>query len=68
MTLKNKQELIRLLNLYCLELCADNDKNLKGNGLLYNGFYKVGVKSQYEHARIIVAKLSREIGNELKAY
>lgn len=29
--------------------------------------YSYGVKAQYEHARIIIKKLSVEIGKELKA-
>ncbi len=71
MTLKDKQELVRLLNVYCEELCQDNDYNVtemenrKERGY---GFPKFGIKSQYEHARIIAAKLSREIGNELSSY
>lgn len=63
MMLSEKQELVRLLNLYQEELLMVNDDNFK---------YKVtndppgyewirGVKAQYEHARIISSKLAKEI-------
>lgn len=32
------------------------------------GTYKIGVKAQYEHARVIIAKLSVEIGKSVKSY
>jgi len=42
----------------------ENDINIKKK--LANSYdFKVGVKAQYEHARIIATKLSCEIGREL---
>lgn len=34
----------------------------------WEGTYKTGVKAQYEHARVIAAKLSVEIGKSIKSY
>ena len=73
MQLAEKQELVRLLNLYQAELLMDNDANIKkakkySQGKKWEGAYKLGVKTQYEHARIISAKLSVEIGKEMKSY
>lgn len=34
----------------------------------WEGTYKTGVKAQYEHARVIAAKLSVEIGKSVKSY
>jgi hypothetical protein len=68
MILKDKQELVRLLGLYCNELCEKNKKNTAGGGDYYKGMTYIGVKAQYNHARIIMTKISREIENELKAY
>lgn len=66
MTMPEKQELVRLLNLYQTELLMDNDSNIqeaiKHSGEEWEGTYKTGVKAQYEHARVIAAKLSVEIG------
>lgn len=65
MQLAEKQELVRLLNLYKTELLMDNDRNIqeaiKHSGKEWEGTYKTGVKAQYEHARVIAAKLSVEI-------
>ena len=72
MYLAEKQELVRLLNLYQLELLMDNDNNIrevaKHSENKREGKYKTGVKAQYEHARIIAAKLSVEIGKSVKSY
>jgi hypothetical protein len=66
MQLAEKQELVRLLNLYQTELLMDNDSNIqeaiKHSGEEWEGTHKTGVKAQYEHARVIAAKLSVEIG------
>lgn len=56
-----KAELVRLLNLYQAELLTQDIK-CKDTAM------QLGVKSQYEHARVIVAKLSIELGKEIKAY
>lgn len=73
MQLAEKQELVRLLNLYQAELLMDNDANVReakkhSPDKKWEGTYKLGVKAQYEHARIISAKLSVEIGKEMKSY
>ena len=72
MLLAEKQELVRLLNLYQAELLMDNDNNIreavKHRENQWEGTYKTGVKAQYEHARIIAAKLSVEIGKSVKSY
>lgn len=65
MQLAEKQELVRLLNLYQADLLMDNDNNIreaaKHPEKKWEGTYKTGVKAQYEHARVIAAKLSVEI-------
>lgn len=72
MNLTEKQELVRLLNLYQADLLTENDLNIqeavKHKGHKWEGNYKIGVKAQYEHARIIATKLSVEIGKQIKSY
>lgn len=72
MQLAEKQELVRLLNLYQAELIQTNDANIrearKHPEKKWEGDYKLGVKAQYEHARIIATKLAVEIGKEMKSY
>ena len=72
MQLAEKQELVRLLSLYQTDLLMDNDTNIlesaKHHGKKWEGTYKIGVKAQYEHARVIIAKLSVEIGKSVKSY
>ena len=72
MTLQEKSELVRLLNLYQADLLMDNDYNIREaaqhSGKKGAGTYKTGVKAQYEHARVIAAKLSVEIGKSVKSY
>lgn len=72
MQLAEKQELVRLLNLYQADLLMDNDNNIreaaKHSEKKWEGAYKTGVKAQYEHARVISAKLSVEIGKSVKSY
>ena len=72
MQLAEKQELVRLLNLYQAELITANYANIreakKYPEKKWEGNYKLGVKSQYEHARIIATKLAVEIGKEMKSY
>ena len=60
MQLAEKQELVRLLNVYQAELLNQNWKNTE--------YFVHGVKAQYEHARIISTKLAAEIGREMKPY
>lgn len=64
MMLSEKQELVRLLNLYQVELLMANDINFtikRGNDSLIQYKWTNGVKAQYEHARIISSKLAKEI-------
>ena len=72
MQLAEKQELVRLLSLYQTDLLMDNDTNIreaaKHTDKKWEGTYKIGVKAQYEHARVIIAKLSVEIGKSVKSY
>lgn len=72
MQLAEKQELVRLLNLYQVDLLMDNDNNIreaaKHSEKKWEGTYKTGVKAQYKHARVIAAKLSVEIGKSVKSY
>lgn len=72
MQLAEKKELVRLLNLYQAELVTANDANIreakKNPEKKWEGNYKLGIKAQYEHARIIATKLAVEIGKEMKSY
>ena len=60
------------MNLYQTDLLMDNDNNIreaaKYPGKRWEGTYKTGVKAQHEHARVIAAKLSVEIGKSVKSY
>lgn len=64
MTLQEKLELVRLLNLYQADLLNLNRKNIENGKTEY---FVHGVKAQYEHARIISTKLSVELGKEVKS-
>ncbi len=72
MKLSDKQELVRLLNLYQADLLMDNTCNIleaaKHKDKKWEGKYKTGLKAQYEHARIIATKLSLELGKSVKSY
>lgn len=65
MTITEKQELVRLLNLYQADLLNQNRKNIE-NGITKD--FVLGVKAQYEHARIISTKLSVELGKGIKSW
>lgn len=65
MQLAEKQELVRLLNLYQADLLNQNRKNIKCGR---TGCFVPGVKAQYEHARIISTKLSVELGKGVKSW
>jgi len=71
MTTKEKTELVRLLHMYMASLIVDNDANIREarnhKDNRWAGNYKYGIKTQYEHARIIATKLAVEVGNEIKA-
>lgn len=61
MTLENKKELVRLLHLYMADIMRQ-DTAEKRNGALA---VHVGIKSQFDHARVIANKLEREISYDL---
>lgn len=63
MTIPEKQELVRLLNLYRADLLDQNWENCE-KGITKD--FVPGVKAQYEHARIISTKLSVELGKCIK--
>lgn len=65
MTLREKSELVRLINLYQADLLNLNRKNIENGKTEY---FVYGVKAQYEHARIISTKLSVELGKEVKSW
>ena len=65
MKLAEKQELVRLLNLYQADLLEQNQKNIE-TGRTEN--FVCGIKTQYEHARIISTKLSVELGKGIKSW
>lgn len=65
MTLQEKSELVRLLNLYQADLLYLNRKNIENGKTEY---FVHGVKAQYEHARIISTKLSVELSKEVKSW
>ena len=65
MTLQEKSELVRLLNLYQADLLNQNRKNIENGRTEY---FVPGVKAQYEHARIIRTKLSVELGKGIKTW
>ncbi len=65
MTIPEKQELVRLLNLYQADLLDQNWENCE-NGITKD--FVPGVKAQYEHARIISTTLSVELGKCIKTW
>lgn len=59
------------MNLYQADLLMDNDHNIREaakHPKKWEGTYKTGLKAQYEHARVIAAKLSVEVGKSIKSY
>lgn len=71
MTVKDKQELVRLLHLYMADLVKANEENIDEANRVehkWSGNYKLGLKAQYEHARILATRLSVEVGKEIKSY
>lgn len=76
MTLKDKQELVRLLGIYCNDLLSENESNIREVKAAekvgkhkwdIDVHLKSGVKAQFHHARIIMTKLLVEIGREVKS-
>ena len=73
MTLKYKMELVRLLNLYQSDLIEANEANIKEaakyeRGDKWKGDYTFGIKAQFNHARVIIRRLSVEIEKGFKSY
>lgn len=73
MTVKDKQQLVRLLHLYMDEIVVQNEDNIykaekleKGGGCKWSGDYVSGLKAQYEHARILATKLAVDVGKNIK--
>lgn len=77
MTLEEKQDLSRLLRRYQEDLLEANNRNIElqakydaakdncwATSILLE--MKSGLKSQYEHARLIINKIDVEIGREMK--
>ena len=64
MTNIDKKQLVGLLNKYMDELAKTDTENKRA---CLNRYKSTGTKSQYEHARCIVRKLSVEIGKEMWA-
>lgn len=75
MTLSEKSELLRLLQLYRNDLLRKNRENIqtaeavsKDNLSFMDASYFYGIKAQYNHARLIARKLSVEISKDIKSY
>lgn len=75
MTLLEKSELLRLLQLYQNDLLRKNRENIqtaeavsKDNLSFMDASYFYGIKAQYNHARLIARKLSVEISKDIKSY
>lgn len=73
MTIKEKQELVRLLHRYMDDIVTQNEANIRKAAKLekageckWSGDYVSGLKAQYEHARILATKLSVAVGEEIK--
>ena len=77
MTLEEKQDLSRLLRRYQEDLLEENNRNIElqakydaakdncwATSILLE--MKSGLKSQYEHARLIINKIDVEISREMK--
>lgn len=71
MSIDEKQKLVRLPGLYQQELLEKNEENAtnfikskKGDNRDLNPPI-CGLKAQYEHARILIQKLSLEIGDNI---
>ena len=63
MTLENKKELVRLLHLYMADIMRKDA--VKRREDKRNMGMHIGIKSQFDHARIIVDKLTKEISTDL---
>jgi len=61
MTLENKKKLVQLLHLYMADIMKRDTDAERKRYLVLN----VGIKSQFDHARIIANKLEREISTDL---
>lgn len=72
MKTEDKQQLVILLHKYMAELVEQNDANIKEAKRLgdnrWKGTYTEGVKTKYEHARILASKLALDVNKEMKTY
>lgn len=67
MTIKDKQELVRLLHMHMDDLTKVNNHNVDLDER-YHPETVYGVKAQYEHARILAGKLAKEVNDEMSSY
>lgn len=69
MTNAEKKQIVSLLNKYMDELAKEDDSNKRMRKDEKSSYWecKNGVKTQYEHARCIVRKMSYEINKEMWA-
>lgn len=61
MTLENKKELVRLLHLYMADIMRQDAVYKRNRSLAMH----VGIKGQFDHARIVANKLEGEISTAL---
>ena len=72
MKTEDKQTLVKLLHLYMQDIVEANAENIKEaknhKDKTWEGTYKLGLKAQYEHARILATRLSLEVEKEIRSY
>lgn len=68
MDIKTKQDLIYGLQLYMRELLEQDRKNKELKDKKSYNAIEAGIKTQYNHARCIEQKLSREIEDEIFSF
>ena len=72
MKAEDKQTLVKLLHLYMQDIVEANAENIKEaknhKDNKWEGTYKLGLKAQYEHARILATRLSLEVEKEIRSY
>lgn len=71
MTMGEMREFVRLLRKYQDDLLVldANNKLMKKNSEKSNGYYcydpHIGIRSQYEHARLILRKLDKQVNEDI---
>ena len=72
MKAEDKQTLVKLLHLYMQDIVEANAENIKEaknhKDKKWEGTYKLGLRAQYEHARILATRLSLEVEKEIRSY